>query len=192
MSALAMLFENELGGFDCKCKFWAPRDGRWKDEQRNRENYPRWEREGWLTFTAGEATDFDQVERDILELNDAHPFRILNADRAYATHLLSRLFNNHELPVKGIPQGPITLNEPMVRLESMILDQKFRHDDNPILNWNVANATVERTSTGLMHLDKSGQTKRIDGLAAVVNALAGSAIPDDSASVYNSEELLIL
>jgi phage terminase large subunit-like protein len=172
MSALVRSFPNDRGGVDVLPRFWVPRDGRWRQEPRNKDLYPLWQKQGFLTFTDGETTDFDQVESDILAMNETTPFRMLCADRAYASHLLSRLFNNHGLPVEGIPQGPITLNEPMTRLEAMILDEKIRHTDHPVLNWNVANAVTKKTSTGLMHLDKSTTTSRIDGLAALINSLA--------------------
>jgi phage terminase large subunit-like protein len=187
MSALARVFPNDLGGLDVLCRFWVPEEGRWRQEARNRSLYKQWEKAGFLTFTSGESADFDQIEREILELNEITPFRLLCADRAYATQLLSRLFNNHGLPVKGIPQGPITLNEPMTRLEAMILDRSLRHTGDPVLAWNVANATVKTASTGLMHLDKSASTSRIDGLAAVIDAVAAYiADPDAGESVYES------
>jgi phage terminase large subunit-like protein len=106
MSALALCFPDDDGGYSVRMRFWAPAEGRWRNEPRNEDLYRRWHREGWLTFTDGEATDFDQVEREILEANDRHPFRALFADRAFATHMLSRLYNHHGLAVKGIPQGP--------------------------------------------------------------------------------------
>lgn len=193
MSALALAFPNDLGGLDLLCRFWAPEDGRWRQEARNRTLYKQWEKAGFLVFTAGESADFDQIEREILECNDKHPFRLLCADRAYATHLLSRLFNAYGLNVKGIPQGPITLNEPMCKLEAMILDRTLRHTGHPILAWNVANATVRVASTGLMHLDKGGSTFRIDGLAAVIDAVAAYVgDPDAGESIYESRGILTI
>jgi phage terminase large subunit-like protein len=32
MSALALVFPNDAGGYDVQCRFWAPRDGRWQHE----------------------------------------------------------------------------------------------------------------------------------------------------------------
>ena len=183
MSALVRIFPNDLGGVDVLAKFWVPRDGRWRNEPRNKVLYEIWEKAGWLTFTEGETTDFDQVERDILEMNELTPFRNLLADRAYASHLLSRLYNNHGLEVKGIPQGPKTLNEPMVKLEAMILDNEIRHTDDPAMTWNISNAVVRYDSTGLMHLDKANATNRIDGLAALVNALKGWMSDETAAPV---------
>jgi phage terminase large subunit-like protein len=191
MSALVLVFPDSGGRFQVRCKFWAPAEGRWRRELRNGELYRIWQRAGRLEWTDGETTDFDQVERDILALNERWPFLALYADRAYASHLLTRLFNNHGLNVKGISQGPVTLNEAMVRLEASIIDRKVSHDGDPVLAWNVANAVVKRQSTGLMNLDKATATNRIDGLAALVNALtAARDVLDGGPSVYDERGLL--
>lgn len=192
MSALALAFPDGDGGLDVLCRFWAPAEGRWRHEERSRDLYPRWHRGGHLAFTGGEATDHQQIEDDVLALNERFPLRLLCADRAYASQLLSRLFNLHDLPVRGIPQGPVTLNEPMVRLESLLLAGAIRHGNHPILAWNASNADMRRNSTGLMHLDKSGSTGRIDGLAALVNAIAAATADAGGGgpSVYESRGIL--
>jgi phage terminase large subunit-like protein len=191
MSALVLVFPNDLGGVDVRCRFWVPRDGRWRNERHNVELYRLWERQGHLTFTEGEAQDFDQIEREILDENDRHPMRLICADRAYASMLLSRLLNNHGLPVKGITQGPVTLNEPMTRLEQMILDRTIRHARHPVLAWNVGNANARKGPTGLLFLDKSGSGNRIDGLAALIDAMAAYLGSGDEVPVYTAERGLI-
>lgn len=193
MTAFARIFPNDDGTIDVTVKFWAPKQGKWRAEPRNKELYRNWEQLGHLTFTEGQDVDLDQVESDILELNEQTPIKLLVADRAYARQFLSRLFNNHGMNVEGISQGPVALNESMTKVESMLLEGQLRHDGNPVLAWNVANATVKRTSTGLMHLDKSGSTFRMDGLAAVIDAIAGwIADPNAGGSVYRERGVLII
>jgi phage terminase large subunit-like protein len=194
MAALCTATAEPGGTVALDWRYWVPRDGRWRQERHNADMYALWEKQGRLTFTDGEATDFNAIEADVLALNERRPMRLLCADRAYATMLLSRLFNLHDLPVKGIAQGPVTLNEPMVRLESLLLDGRLRHDGHPVAAWNVANAAVTRNSTGLMHLDKSAATRRIDGLAAAVNALAamGLADPGGGPSRYETNDIMFL
>ena len=194
MSSLHLAFPNTRKGVDVRSRFWVPREGKWRQEKHNVELYLMWERAGFLTFTDGEVQDFDQIEREILDENKRYPFRQLLADRAYASMMLSRLQNNHGLNVLAIPQGPITLNEPMLWLESMILSGAIRHDGHPVLTWNVANANVRRGPTGLLSLDKSSATQRIDGLAALLDAIVGVMSPDDKPkrSVYNDREMILL
>lgn len=192
MTAFVRVFENDDGGYGVVANFWVPEQGRWRSEPRNFDLYRQWARDGWLTFTDGEATDFDLVEKQIIELNAETPFLLFLADRAYAAHTLSRLANNYCLPVAGLAQGGLTLNEPMVKIESLLLDKKLRHDGNPVLAWNVANATVSRNRTGLMHLDKSKATNRVDGLAAMINAVRGLVDNLQPSSPYETERLLVL
>jgi phage terminase large subunit-like protein len=192
MAAYALAFPGDDGGVSFVCHFWAPKDGRWQDEPRNRDRYEQWAREGYLTLTPGNTTDHQQIEDDIVAWNEVYPLRQLDADRAYATQLLTRLLNIHGLPVKGISQGPVTMNEPTRRFEEIVLAQQVRHGDNPVLAWNVANAVIRRNTTGLMILDKEQAGERIDGLAACLNALAAMTTgdPDTGPSVYETRGVL--
>jgi phage terminase large subunit-like protein len=193
LSAYVLAFPDGSGGWSLLPHFWAPRDGKWRRESRNRDRYELWAKQGFLTLTPGNATDHQRIEDDILALNESYPLRKLCADRAYATQLLSRLHNLHALPVEGISQGPVTMNEPTRRFEELLVSGKVRHGGNPVLGWNVANAVVRRNSTGLMHLDKESATERIDGLAATLNALAAAnGCTDNEPSVYESRGLLFL
>jgi phage terminase large subunit-like protein len=194
MTAFAQAFPNGKGGLDVRCKFWAPEDGKWRSEPRNADLYRLWHKLGHLTYTPGAAIDLGLVEREIVEANKRNPIRMLYADRAYATQILNALYNTHDIPVKGIPQGPVTLTEPMQRLEALILDGKLRHDGDPVLAWNVANANAIKTPQGLMQLDKSGATNRIDGLAALLDAIAAwiALGCEDGTSVYQKRGLLYL
>lgn len=185
-------------GVRCWVHGWVPRKGKWKEEIRNKDRYPRWEREGYITFTDGlrgsEVVDEAKIEKDLADLHEMFPIRSLFADRAYATSLLTNLLNNHGIDVKGITQGPVTMNEACVKLEEMVISRTIEHADNEVLNWNVGNASVKRTPQGLMQLDKSSSTERIDGLAALLNALAAMcADPENRAPcVYDKPGQLLL
>jgi len=194
MSVYVMLFPDDDGGYTVLAHGWVPREGKWRQELRNNDRYRDWERRGYLTFTDRNATDHGAIRRAIVEWNKDYPVRQLNADRAFATQILLELYNDHGFPVKGITQGPVILNESMVRLEELILEGRIRHGNDPILAWNVANGTMRRNTTGLMYLDRSGATERIDGLAALVNALSAAvADPQDhSQSVYERRGLAFL
>lgn len=189
MAFVVLLFPDDDGGCHILGHGWAPKDGKWRKEPKNRDRYEAFAREGFLTLVPGEVLDDADIEAKIVEWNHRYPIRLALADRAYATHLLNRLYNNHGIEVKGLPQGPVTMNEPMKRLEEMIIAGIIRHD-NEILDWNVANAVVKVNSTGLMHLDKAQATERIDGLAALLNAIRG--FMDDDPMIIHSGELIVV
>lgn len=200
MSAFALVFPDGSGGYDVLAHAWAPKNGKWRDELRNKDRYERWEKQGWLTLTTDNkgstVVNAAQIEADIVRWigHDGRFYnRLMLADRAYATELLNRLFNEEGINVKGISQGPVTLNEAMVKLEELILSRQIRHH-NEILDWNIANAVICRTNTGLMNLDKSSANERIDVLAALINALAGAVSdPENNGpSVYETRGVLAL
>ncbi len=134
------------------------------------------------------------IRRDIAEFNAHTPIISLFGDRAYCTEMLNWLYNEAQIPVKGIPQGPVTLNEACVYLEELVNERGIEHGGNEILNWAVANCSLKRGTTGLIHPDKSSATERIDALAALINALAAmKADPEDrSVSVYEKKGQLAL
>jgi len=177
MACYSMVFPQADGKIRILSHGWAPKDGKWRDELRNKDRYLEWERMGYLTFTEGGSAPFKVVDRghikrDIVRWHQKYPLYQIFADRAYAMDLLIDLFNEESIQVKGIPQGAVTLNESCRLLEDMVESKQIEHGSNPILDWNVANASVSRNATGLMCLDRSSSTERIDGLAALINALA--------------------
>jgi phage terminase large subunit-like protein len=163
MSCAALVFLTS-SGIRCLVHGWVPRDGKWRDELRNKDRYPQWEREGYLTFTEGTTTDHGVIKRRLIEWSDKYPFRLINADPAYATQLLNELYNEAMLPIQKIGQRGANLNE----------------------------ACVKRGTTGLVYPDKSMATERIDGLSALINAIAAAvADPNDRGpSVYETRGVL--
>jgi len=193
LSVYAMAFPR-MDGVWVLAHGWAPSEGSWRKEPANRDRYLAWAREGWLTLTPGNARDDAPIEEKIVEWNGRFPVRLLLGDRAYAMSLLIKLFNAHGINVKGIPQGPVALNEAMVCLETLLLAGMIHHGGNPLLAWAVANAVVRINHTGLKCLDKSQATERIDALSALVMALAGMVSDPNSqpSSIYERRGVLTL
>lgn len=196
MSFASLVFPQGDGRFKVLGHGWAPRNGKWRDEPRNRDRYLAWARDGYLTLTEGQVVDEDAIEADLVRWCGQYgrfSLRLMLADRAYATRLLNRLFNEHGMNVKGIPQGPVTLNEAMKLFEDSVVAGTIECD-NPIIDWNVQNAVVRRNATGLMLLDKEQAAERIDGLSALINALAGAVADPENfgPSVYEQRGILTL
>jgi phage terminase large subunit-like protein len=63
---------------------------------------------------------------------------------------------------------------------------KLRHGNNPILKWMVGNAVVVTDAAGNKKLDKAKSREKIDGLAALVNALALLASDPDAEVIHES------
>jgi phage terminase large subunit-like protein len=193
LTAFVLVFPDDDGGYQVLCRFWAPEDGAWRDEHRNRDLYREWARRGYLTLTPGEVIDYQMVEEEIVELSRRYYLTGLFADRAMALHLCLRLRDTHGIDVEFLPQTPMCLNGPTREVERLVLAEKLRHGNNPVLTWCASNAAVRRNTTGLILLDKARSTGRIDGLAATVNAIARatSSGGEGGPSVYEDHDVLI-
>jgi phage terminase large subunit-like protein len=85
------------------------------------------------------------------------------------------------------------LTGPTKELERLVLTGKLQHGNNPVLNWMCANAVAEQDPAGNVKLSKSKSADKIDGMSALVNAVAGT-IADESLSdsVYEERGILVV
>jgi phage terminase large subunit-like protein len=67
----------------------------------------------------------------------------------------------------------------------------YARGGHPILRWCAANVTVEQDHNENMKPSKKRSTERIDGISALVNALA-VALPVIAGSVYDERPVLLV
>lgn len=176
MSALALLFPPQADGERWKVimRYWCPEEGILERSRRDGVPYEVWARQGLLVRTPGNATDFDFIEAEILELASVYQVREIAFDRMFAGELVTHL-TGEGLTMVAFGQGFYSMAAPCAELERLVLAGKLQHGAHPILNWNVANAAVSQDPAGNKKPDKAKSTGRIDGLAATIMAL-GRAI----------------
>jgi len=86
-------------------------------------------------------------------------------------------------------QGYKSMSPPTKELLRLILSQKIRHDNNPVLRWCVSNLTVETDAAGNVKPSKKKSTDKIDLVVSAVMALAGCLNPiEEEKSVYDTIE----
>ena len=157
-------------GFTALPHFFVPRHALEKRAPM-RSHFEVWEREGHITVTEGQTTDYDQIE-DHIE-RDAQEFFILNAfgyDQWNATQVVGHLEQRGLTAVK-VPQSAARLNDPTKWLETLIAERKFYHGGNPVLRWMFDNVELQVTADGLVKPDKAKSGEKIDGVAATLNSL---------------------
>ena len=57
-------------------------------------------------------------------------------------------------------------------VEALVVERRLHHGGNPVAAWNANNVCVYTDATGMIKPDKAKSTEKIDGIAALVNALA--------------------
>jgi phage terminase large subunit-like protein len=95
--------------------------------------------------------------------------------------------------VEHVRQGYLSLNDPTKTLHELIMARKIRRNGNPVLRWHASNAVARKDAAGNIKLDKEKSRKKIDGMAALVNAVAAAInSPEDTPCVYDERGVLIL
>ena len=132
--------------------------------------YSGWQRDGWLTVTEGEVTDYDVIEEGILQ--DCEQFDVDECafDPFQATQLSGHML---QAGVPMVEMRPTVLNfsEPMKQLEALVLAGKLRHNGDPVLAWMVSNVVCHHDAKDNIYPRKERPENKIDGVVALIMAL---------------------
>ena len=148
-------------------RFWIPRAT--LDAYPHRP-YAEWQRAGLLTITEGPTTDYDLIERDVLNDCRAHGVRVVAYDKRFAEQLAQHLIG---AGVDMIDQAQgFQLTEAIRRKGELITAGLLCHGADPILAWMAANYVVRTGHHGDLRPDKEHAADKIDGQVALDMALA--------------------
>ena len=179
LTALVLVQGSLSKGINVFCRFWLPRDGIAQLERMHQVPYREWSQpavEGqpaMITLTAGTAIDYEFVMTAIVELSEKCNVVKLMADPYNGKKLCEDLTNKHGLPVKYLRQGYLSLSDPTKTLAELISAHKIRHGGNDILRWHASNCIAEQDAAGNLKLSKGKSRHKIDGMSALVDAVAG-------------------
>ena len=179
LTAFVLLHEDEDGYLDVEPHFWAPEEGIATRSRRDHVPYELWARQGLITATPGNVTDYDRVREDIRALAARYDIRELAYDRWNATQLVTQLMGDGATMVP-VGQGYGSLTAPTKDWLARIAAGKIRHGGNPVLRWMAANLVVEQDPAGNFKPSKAKSTERIDGQAAAITALSRLIVPHET------------
>lgn len=182
LSCLAILFEWE-DGFLLIPRFYAPAEGIRRRGERDSVNYPLWSEQGWLTATSGSVVDYGFIEQQVHDLAERFDVRQIAVDRWNSTMIVTRL-QEAGLPIALHGQGYASMSAPSKEFEKLILEEKLRHDPNPIMRWCLGNTALARDAADNVKPDKQRSKDRIDGVTAAVMAVAVAATTPTTTSIY--------
>jgi phage terminase large subunit-like protein len=188
LTALACLARISDRLFAVRMHFWLPRENIAELERKHQQPYRQWANLGLITLTPGNVVDYQFVRAEINRLAGQFSLQKLAVDPYNAVKLGIELEQQDGLPVETIRQGFLSLSDPTKQLLRMIMAREIRHGGNPILRWHASNAIAETDAAGNIKLSKKKSRKKIDGMAALVNAVAAYSGSDDDGgpSVYET------
>jgi phage terminase large subunit-like protein len=195
ISAEVLVFPPQLEGepYLILCRFWIPEESMQERSKKDRVPYDAWVRQGYITATPGNVIDYefilDQIQKDYKTFD----FRELAYDRWGATKIATDLMDLYgEDFLVQFGQGYASMSGPTKDLERLILQHTLGHGNNPVLNWMADNLVVRRDPAENIKPDKEASTERIDGMVALIMALARAMVHGESGSVYDDRGIRTL
>lgn len=156
--------------------FWAPEIGLLDRAKRDRCAYDVWHRQGYLRTTPGASVDYSFVAAELAEICADLDVRAVAFDRWRADIFQKELDAiGCDLPMVPWGQGYRDQAPALDALEAELLNGRIAHGGHPVLTMNAANCTVSRDASGARKFEKSRSTGRIDGMAALANAMGAAA-----------------
>jgi phage terminase large subunit-like protein len=152
--------------------------------------YSPWIKQKFIDATPGSAIDLrpvlDRIRwgREMFDLREV-PYDRLN----FRTEALNLIDDG--IAATEVPQSFLHLSYPTKFLLSAYGDQKIRHGNNPVFNWMASCLQLQydhKDNCQPSKPERGKSAKRIDGIAATVNALA-RAIVDNSGGGKKTIEL---
>lgn len=176
---------------DVEATFWLPEDGLREKSQKDRVPYDVWAQEGKLQTCPGRTIDYEFVAYELRAVFDRCDVRAIAFDRWGMRHLIPWLeragFTEDELErFVEFGQGYKDMSPALRQLESMLLDQKLRHGNQPLLTMCAANAVVQQDPAGNRKLAKDRSSGRIDGMVALAMAVGAMSEREDEQVDYDS------
>jgi phage terminase large subunit-like protein len=174
--------------------FWMPKERVSRLQRVCRVPYSTWIEQGFIAATPGNAIDLRAVVERILWGRDTFDLREVPFDRF---NFRSEALNlaDEGIQVVEIQQSFLLLSHPTKFLLSAYVDQKVRHGNNPVLNWMASCLQLQydkKDNCQPAKPERGKSSKRIDGIAAIVTALARATVAVDKKSVYSKRGILVL
>lgn len=166
--------------------YWLPED---LLEQRAKEDkvpYDIWYEMGWLRTTPGNSIHPKFVTQWFLEVQNELDIYLpwIGYDRWSAKYWVEEMEGYFgKTAMIPVAQGKKTLSGPMKKLGADLSSKKIIYNNNPITKWCLTNTSVDIDKNGNIQPVKSNPKRRIDGLAAMLNAYV---VLDEKYNEYTS------
>lgn len=197
LTALVWIFPDE-GAYDVLCRFWMPEDALPELDLRTARTASSWVKDGYITLTPGDVTDYDFIKEQAKRDLDAFEITAVGYDRWNSSQLVLDL-EAEGAPMVKVGQGYASMSAPMKELDRMVRTGTakkpvLRHGGNPVLRWMADNVRVTTDASGNVKPDKAKSMDKIDGISGLATALAVamSEAPENKTSAYEDHDLIVI
>lgn len=164
---------------DVHSSFWLPKEGIAEKSAADRVPYDVWATDGKLMLTPGRSIEYEHVAEILRGVFDKYEVEAIAFDRWNMRYLMPWLqkvgFSDSELEkFKEFGQGFASMSPAIRSLESLLLQNRLRHGNHPVLSMCAANATIKSDDAGNRKFIKAKEKGRIDGMVALAMAVGAA------------------
>lgn len=206
LTALCWLFPyspDRGPGYDALWRFWTPEDNLDALDDRTAGRASRdWVKNGWLTVTPGNVTDYGWVKAQIKKDADTFDVQSVGFDRWNSSQLVTDLMDDGVNMVR-VGQGYMSMSPALKEVHRLVrmgasgrpADRvpRLRNGGNPVALWCVDNLAVDMDPSGNVKPSKANSADKIDGVSALCDAIY-EAISSGGVreSTYESDDLRVV
>lgn len=172
-------------------RFWLPEATIERRTRVDRVPYETWARLGMIEVTPGNTVNYDWIKQAGYDWMDQYDIRQFGFDRWNATQTMNDM-EAEGVEIVKVGQGFASLTAPAKELERLVVSGELEHGNHPVMTWMARNAGYETDAAGNLKPSKAKSKEKIDGIAALVNALfVAMSTEVEGPSVYRERGLLV-
>ena len=175
MTALALVFPEDNGGFTVIPRFYLPEDTLSSHYDQDSDIW-KWAELGWIEKTEGNMIDIFRVADDVEAFAKIFEIVELPYDPAHSIAFIQALQGKGtSVNLVEWPNQAKYTSDPMKECAGLIRSGKVRHDGNPVMKWQISNVIRKKsTRFDLDYPSKSTGENKIDGPVAMIQAVGRS------------------
>jgi len=148
-------------------------------------DYLRFQRDGDLSITPGNVTDFRTVRDHIIRAAETYNITAVAYDRRFSTYIVPELIDAG-IDMQPMGQGFLDISMPTKMFEMEVVKGTVIHGGNACLRWQMGCVKLDRDAADNIKVTK-GRTKygqMVDGVVASIMAFGCKLNSDDDDVIY--------
>ena len=134
-------------------------------------DYLRFAKDGHLTITPGNVTDFRIVKNHIVDQCAKYDVRSIGYDPRFSTYIVSELVQD-DIEMHPMAQNITTMNGPTKEFEMQMMKGNIVHGANEVLRWQMGCAVIYTDVNENKRVTKErNEAKKVDGVIASIIAM---------------------
>ena len=134
-------------------------------------DYMRYAKDGHLTITPGNVTDFRIVKNHIADQCAKYDVRSIGYDPRFSTYIVSELVQD-DIEMHPMAQNITTMNGPTKEFEMQMMKGNIVHGANEVLRWQMGCAVIYTDVNENKRVTKErNEAKKVDGVIASIIAM---------------------